>query len=375
MKINSSTIAMAGSSNYSRVSYHRSKSVLLGRADTEKKEAQETGKKNQALSDKSKELLRQLKREDQEKKTGTAQVNGPAMNTREVSDDELQLQTLKKILEMLNKMREGKYQTLDFELEKLRNLYPAQNGQTENDKQVISTASPSAIASQNGTLFVRQTVTSSFLYEAETAAFSAAGTAKTEDGREISFQVQFEMSRSFMQETKTIKEDTQMVFCDPLVINVGSNVASVTDQKFYFDLDADGSEEEVSFAGAGSGFLALDKNGDGKINDGNELFGTQSGDGFKDLSTYDSDHNGWIDENDDVFHKLKIWTKDADGNDRLISLKDADVGAIHLGNVNTQYHLNQSMTNATNGVIRSTGIYLKESTGAAGTIQHLDLTI
>lgn len=124
------------------MSYHRSKSVLLGRADTEKKEMQEAGKKNLELSDKSKELLRQLKREDQKKKAGAAQVNGSASNKKEVSDDELQLQMLKKMLE---------------------------------------------------------------------------------------------------------------------------------------------------------------------------------------ISAYDSDHNGWIDENDAVFERLKIWTKDANGNDRLISLKDADV--------------------------------------------------
>ncbi len=40
-----------------------------------------------------------------------------------------------------------------------------------------------------------------------------------------------------------------------------------------------------------------------KINDGSELFGTSSGDGFKDLATYDEDENGWIDENDSIFSK------------------------------------------------------------------------
>ena len=77
-----------------------------------------------------------------------------------------------------------------------------------------------------------------------------------------------------------------------------------------FDIDADGEEESISYLQGGSGYLALDKNGDGVINDGSELFGTKSGDGFADLAEYDADGNGWIDENDPIFDKLLIWAKD-----------------------------------------------------------------
>lgn len=48
----------------------------------------------------------------------------------------------------------------------------------------------------------------------------------------------------------------------------------------------------------GGVFLALDKNGDSVINDGKELFGAATGQGFKELAIYDSDKNYWIDEND-----------------------------------------------------------------------------
>ena len=158
------------------------------------------------------------------------------------------------------------------------------------------------------------------------------------------------------------------------MINLDTNIASVSDQKFFFDLDADGKEEEISFAGKGSGFLALDKNGDGKINDGSELFGTKSGDGFKDLSAYDEDGNGWIDEHDSIFSQLKIWTKDEEGNDHLIDLKKADVGAIYLGNADTQFSLKND-ANELNAEIKKTGIYLKESTGSVGTLNHVDLVV
>ena len=130
--------------------------------------------------------------------------------------------------------------------------------------------------------------------------------------------------------------------------------------------------ENISFAGAGSGFLALDMNDDGIINDGSELFGTKSGNGFADLAEYDSDHDGWIDEDDDIFSRLKVWTKDEYGNDKLLNLKEADVGAIFLGSARTQFSLN-NVYNRTDAYIRSTGVFLRES-GAVGTLAQLDMT-
>ena len=161
---------------------------------------------------------------------------------------------------------------------------------------------------------------------------------------------------------------------DPLVINIDSNITSVSDKKFKFDIDSDGKEDEISSLGKGSGFLALDKNNDGKINDGTELFGTKSGDGFKDLAEYDEDKNGWIDENDSIFSKLKVWTKDEEGNDRLLNLKEADVGAIYLNNIDTQFSFKPDGVDD-NGVLRKTGTYLMESTGAAGSVAHVDLAL
>lgn len=222
-----------------------------------------------------------------------------------------------------------------------------------------------------GTLWQRVTATSLERSEREYTAFRSNGYAVTEDGRSISFDVEFAMSRSFSERFESLSSETYLL-TDPLIINLDSNVTSVSDMKFRFDLDGDGQEEDISFAGEGSGFLALDLNGNGVIDDGSELFGTKSGDGFADLAAYDEDGNGWIDENDEVYSKLSVWVKDADGNDRLLTLKEANVGAIYLGSVSTEFSLNDEVTNETNGVIRRSGVYLKE-TGGAGTLSHVDL--
>lgn len=225
----------------------------------------------------------------------------------------------------------------------------------------------------SGTTWQRVTATSGYTSESESTTFESQGIVQTQDGRSINFNVEVSMSRAFMAEFNTL-ETQNYIKTDPLMINLDTNLGSVSDQKFYFDLDTDGKEEQISFAGQGSGFLALDKNGDGSINDGSELFGTKSGDGFKDLAGYDSDGNGWIDENDSIFTRLKVWTKDADGNDYLIDLKEADVGAIYLGNIDTQFSLKND-ENKLNAEIKKTGIYLRESSGAVGTLNHIDLVI
>ncbi len=207
----------------------------------------------------------------------------------------------------------------------------------------------------------------------EVTSFSTFGTVETADGRSIHFNLNLEMSREFTSAVGM--EYARKTFCiDPLVINLEGSPAAFSDQTFFFDLDSDGKAEELSSLTGGSGFLALDLNNDGVINDGSELFGTKSGDGFKDLAAYDKDGNGWIDENDEVFKHLKVWTKNADGSDRLIAIADAGVGAIYLGNASTEFSVNTLDTNQTQGIVRSTGIFLKES-GEVGTIQHVDLVV
>ena len=209
--------------------------------------------------------------------------------------------------------------------------------------------------------------------ETEETGFHACGKACTEDGRTIDFNVNILMSRSYMEYMNVRVPTMADALFDPLIVNIGSDTADVRDQTFKFDLDADGCEDEISMLGKGSGFLALDKDGNGKIDDGNELFGTKSGDGFGELREYDSDGNGWIDENDEIFSKLKVWCKDDNGNDVLMDLKEADIGAIYLGEQRTEFTLGGA-DGYRDGVIRSTGVFLRES-GGAGTIQHVDLSM
>ncbi len=209
-------------------------------------------------------------------------------------------------------------------------------------------------------------------YESQVMNFNSQGIVKTSDGREINFSLSLNLSHEFAS-SQNISIRAGDALKDPLIINYDSINPKLTEEKYSFDIDCDGSQDQISFVLEGSGFLALDKNGDGVINDGNELFGPQTNDGFKELTTYDSDGNNWIDENDSIYDKLRIWTKDSDGNDKLLALGEKGIGAIYLGNIDTSYDLKNN-SNQLDGQIQKTGIFLKEN-GVAGTIQHIDLVI
>ncbi len=210
-----------------------------------------------------------------------------------------------------------------------------------------------------------------YFCEKESTSFHAKGIARCADGREISFDINAHMSREFEKVTRSRMKFDPVKCLDPLVINLNEGVTSVSGQDFYFDLDCDGEPEKIRSLSEGSGFLALDKNGDGTVNDGSELFGTKSGDGFADLEKYDDDGDGWIDEDDNVFDRLRIWIRSEDGTENLISLKEAGVGAINLARAQTEFSLKDKL-NRTEAVIRATGMFLYED-GRAGTMQQVDM--
>lgn len=209
-------------------------------------------------------------------------------------------------------------------------------------------------------------------YEREEVSFAAQGLVKTADGKSIAFDVKLNMSREFMtQESITLKAGDALI--DPLVINYAGPAAELTGDKFEFDLNADGVVEKIPFLKSGSGFLALDKNEDGKINDGAELFGPQTGNGFDELASYDDDGNQWIDEGDKVYEQLRIWTKDTEDKDQMTTLQQAGVGAIFLGNAEAEFGM-KDQANQLLGQMRRAGVYLKEN-GGAGTVQQIDLAV
>lgn len=139
-------------------------------------------------------------------------------------------------------------------------------------------------------------------------------------------------------------------FGSPILIDVQGDGFSLTDALggVSFDLDGDGLRDGISWTAQGSddAWLALDRNGNGIIESGQELFGdftvqppSGTPNGFSALAGYDNLHgggnnNGMIDAGDAVFPSLRLW-QDVNHNglserEELRSLSSSDVVSIDL---------------------------------------------
>ena len=206
----------------------------------------------------------------------------------------------------------------------------------------------------------------------ESLLFSAQGTVQTEDGREIAFDLGLAMERRTLAvETASMAVSTR--FIDPLLLQFDLDSPLLGDSTFLFDLNSDGVEEDLACPGSGCGFLAFDRNRDGRITNGLELFGPESGSGFGELADLDSDANLWIDENDPVFDQLLIWAPDRQGGESLMSLREAGVGAIAVTSAGTGFQLERG-DGTVLGTVKASGIFLTES-GEVRPLQEVDLAL
>lgn len=233
----------------------------------------------------------------------------------------------------------------------------------------LQVAPPQSVSTGGGLIYERL----ERYHETEKMQFQASGVVHTADGRTIDFSAYLSMSREYYEESSLIVRAGEGARIDPLVINFDGLGAQLSQTRFTFDLDSDGTPDQIAMLRPGSGMLALDRNGDGVINDGSELFGPTTGRGFAELARFDEDGNGFIDEGDSIYHKLRIWTINEDGSTQLAALGDKNIGAIFLGHVTTPFQLKDSHNQSLGEVVRS-GIYLKES-GQVGVVQEINLTV
>lgn len=184
-------------------------------------------------------------------------------------------------------------------------------------------------------------------------AFSDRYTVYAEDGIETinpedieltTFPVEDQMNIIKAQHTSFSEAEKTVPQRDPLIIDLGEIGTVFTDVEngVYFDLDNNGFAEKTAWIGTEDGFLALDINNNGIIDNGSELFGDKfvmpdgkvSETGFEALSSLDETEDGIIDENDAVYENLRIWI-DSDHNgitnkNEILSLADCGIISISL---------------------------------------------
>lgn len=128
----------------------------------------------------------------------------------------------------------------------------------------------------------------------------------------------------------------------PLVLDLDGDGVEAGEVMF-FDHEGDGFAEMSRWAAADDGVLVWDRNGDGKINDGSELFGNnttlkngnKAAHGFAALAELDSNNDGVVDSKDSGWANLRVmrWTDTkAGGEYRLVTL-----GSLNIKSLNTAF--------------------------------------
>ncbi|OHC64304.1 MAG: hypothetical protein A2045_02655 [Rhodocyclales bacterium GWA2_65_20] len=201
--------------------------------------------------------------------------------------------------------------------------------------------------------------------ETESCTFAASGNVCLADGSTRQFEVGYRMERS--------ERSTQVgraEFKDPLAVDFGAPrnaLGSVA-----FDLDCDGKTENLRLPAGDAAMLFCDRNHNGTADDGSELFGPQSGDGFGELARLDGDGNGWIDGGDAAYADLMLWQIANDGANSVRSLAAAGIGALATASTATPFTLKEN--GATVGQVRSSSVWLGEKEGA-GIVRQIDVGV
>lgn len=164
-----------------------------------------------------------------------------------------------------------------------------------------------------------------YRYQQLSASFT--GEVSLSDGTSMQWDFQFAQIESefnfVLQRAAEVK--------DPLVLSLDGSYRA-TGQWLNFAMSSDSQGRLDKLSGA-QYYLVHDKNQNGRADDGSELFGPTSGQGFAELAQLDDDGNGFIDQADHAFNQLYAWQPDQG----LRSLSAVQIGALSVTSAATSF--------------------------------------
>ncbi len=248
--------------------------------------------------------------------------------------------------ELLRGGREEDFEDLYQKLTKLAHELsgvmspPGTEETTSNGSEIQQLAAVATIESQQSLELSVATDGETFSFSGEMSfslSAAVAGEFTTSDGRTVSFQaaVSVQVSLSVQLSVSQGQSTPPVEQADPLALDLnGDGNLSLTsiENGVTFDINGDGVLDQTSFIDGPDAFLAWDRNDNGAIDDGRELFGDQheAANGFLELAKFDDDGNKRIDAADSIFNELRGVRRGQDGTLELLSLEQLGIQSIDL---------------------------------------------
>jgi hypothetical protein len=214
---------------------------------------------------------------------------------------------------------------------------------TSDQISVISTANFAILSTTQ--LVAIETADIAVLKTSQLAAISTSNiSALTTDQIGALTTTQVESLSAKLVGALTTDQVTHLTLGTPIILDLNGDGVKTQSYAFgvNFDLFATGQSVQTGWVSSGDGLLVLDRNHDGKINDGSELFGSattlasgsKADNGYDALRELDSNHDGVISQLDAGFKDLSVWVdSNSDGvseSSEIKSLMDLHIAQIGL---------------------------------------------
>ncbi len=210
----------------------------------------------------------------------------------------------------------------------------------------------------------------------------------------LNYQLNLHASYSSMRRIET----TAAALKDPLIIQFGTPSIGYINGYAKFDINNDHKQNDLPIFSGDVGYLVFDKNNNNRVDNGGELFGPTTNNGFSELAQLDSNNNGFFDNQDNKFSQVYIWQpKQAKTNNNekslseqpnaqvnkqankqnLVSLSQAGIKAISLNAIATPFNFrdqSKGSKGAINAQLTQTSFAITNNNQALG-VHQIDVRL
>ncbi len=243
------------------------------------------------------------------------------------------------MLRMISK-DEKEYQALKARFEKIRGQAQSSSEEVGEAIETSETSNASVSSSSSGSISTNLAPSQALTTEEMSASLA----------RRNSYELNLRFKQTTTEEGRIgiSLEELGVKKVDPLVLDLSGEGVQLTEagKGAIFDITADGKLDSTAWVKGNTALLTYDRNGNGVIDNGSELFGDQNGaaDGFAELAKYDNNGDRKISFLDPVFKALKLY-RDLNGDGKMSKSEFSSLNELGIKALNLNFNRDSSDIN------------------------------